>query len=64
MAGLPRLRVVAFLLLPAWLVSAAEPPAGQKDPQASYEPRSRPGAGQKFLEKFVGDWEVVKTFHP
>jgi hypothetical protein len=52
------------LLLSAWLVSAAEPPPGQKDPQSTYEPRSKPGAGQKFLEKFVGDWEVVKTFHP
>jgi len=37
---------------------------GQKDPQSEYEPRSQSGAGQKFLERFVGDWEVVKTFHP
>lgn len=36
----------------------------KKDPQSSFEPRSGPGAGQKFLEKFVGDWDVVKTFHP
>jgi hypothetical protein len=36
----------------------------QKDPQSEYEPRSMPGEGQKFLQKFVGDWEVVKTFHP
>src|SRR5579871_397911 len=42
--------------------SAQQPPA--KDPQSSYEPRSAPGAGQKFLEKFVGDWDVIKTFHP
>jgi pimeloyl-ACP methyl ester carboxylesterase len=35
-----------------------------KDPQSAIEPRSKPGEGQKFLEKFVGDWEVVKTFHP
>src|SRR5262249_29145107 len=41
-----------------------QPPGKQKDPQSSYEPRSNPGAGQKFLEKFVGDWEVVKRFHP
>src|SRR5262249_11512105 len=26
--------------------------------------RSAPGAGQKFLEKFVGDWEVAKAFYP
>jgi hypothetical protein len=64
MRNLPKARVVAFLLLSAWLVGAAEPPPGQKDPQSAYEPRSKPGAGQKFLEKFVGDWNVVKTFYP
>ncbi len=36
----------------------------RKDPQSTYEPRSGPGAGQRFLEKFAGDWDVVKTFHP
>src|SRR5262245_45848561 len=36
----------------------------KKDPQSSYEPRSAPGAGQKFLKQFEGDWEVVKTFYP
>jgi hypothetical protein len=61
---LPRFRVVAFLLLSAWLAGAAEPPQEKKDPQSAYEPRSKPGAGQKFLEKFVGDWEVAKTFYP
>jgi hypothetical protein len=61
---LPRFRVVFFLLLSALLVGAAEPPPAQKDPQSAYEPRSKPGAGQKFLEKFVGDWEVAKTFYP
>ena len=35
-----------------------------KDAQSSYEPRSRPGAGQKYLESFVGDWDVVKVFYP
>jgi len=40
------------------------PPADPKDPQSAVEPRSAPGAGQKFLEKFAGEWEVVKTFHP
>ena len=35
----------------------------RKDAQSSFEPRSRPGAGQKYLESFVGDWEVVKVFH-
>ena len=40
------------------------PPDDKKDPQAKFEPRSKPGEGQKFLEQFVGDWEVAKTFHP
>jgi hypothetical protein len=39
-------------------------PDDKKDPQAKFEPRSKPGEGQKFLEQFVGDWEVAKTFHP
>jgi hypothetical protein len=61
---LPKTRVLVVLLLSAWLVGAAELPQEKKDPQSSYEPRSRPGAGQKFLEKFVGDWDVAKTFYP
>jgi hypothetical protein len=36
----------------------------RRDPQSSLEPRSGPGAGQKYLESFVGDWDVVKVFHP
>jgi hypothetical protein len=51
-----------------FLVAADDPPPDKKpapqDPQSALEPRSGPGAGQKFLEKFVGDWAVVKTFHP
>ena len=35
-----------------------------KDPQSSFEPRSTPGLGQKYLQKFVGDWEVQKVFYP
>jgi Protein of unknown function (DUF1579) len=35
-----------------------------KDPQSAVEPRTAPGAGQKFLEKFVGEWNVIKSFHP
>jgi hypothetical protein len=38
--------------------------SGKGDPQSGYEPRSGPGEGQKFLEKFVGDWEVAKAFYP
>jgi hypothetical protein len=54
------LAVVACLLLAA----ADAPKPASKDPQSTVEPRSGPGAGQKLLERFVGDWDVVKTFHP
>src|SRR5262245_3117424 len=46
-------------------VAAAQPPAKSKskgDPQSTVEPRSKPGAGQKFLLQFVGDWSVHKKF--
>jgi hypothetical protein len=29
-----------------------------------YEPSTAPGAGQRLLAQFVGDWNVVKTFFP
>jgi hypothetical protein len=29
-----------------------------------YEPLSAPGAGQKLLAQFAGDWEVSKSFFP
>jgi len=41
------------------LMTAADEPAKKK-----FEPRSEPGAGQAYLARFAGDWEVVKTFHP
>jgi len=37
---------------------------GSVDPQSTFEPRSDPGAGQKYLEAFAGDWAVTKTFYP
>lgn len=44
----------------ACLVSiAADEPAKKK-----FEPRSEPGAGQAYLARFAGDWEVTKRFHP
>ena len=53
------------VLLTACLTAGAgEPVPKDKDPQSSYEPRSEPGEGQKFLARFVGEWEVVKTFYP
>src|SRR5579871_464585 len=29
-----------------------------------YEPANAPGAGQKLLARFAGDWDMVKTFFP
>jgi uncharacterized protein DUF1579 len=54
--------VVALCLFHSLLTSSA---VGQAplDPQSKVEPRSRPGTGQKFLEQFVGDWDVVKNFY-
>ena len=49
---------MAGLALP---VAAQDKP---KDQQAAYDPQSAAGAGQKFLEKFSGDWTVEKIFHP
>jgi hypothetical protein len=53
-----------LILLTIVSLCAAATAWGQKDPQSTIEPRSAPGAGQKFLEKFVGDWDVAKTFYP
>ena len=48
------------------VVYTAVPAVAKKapDPQATFEPRSRPGAGQKLLAQFAGDWDVAKTFYP
>jgi hypothetical protein len=43
---------------------AQKPAAPPKDPQASFEPRGEAGAGQKWMERSVGDWDVVKTISP
>ena len=53
-----------FLSFPFAIAVDGQPPTDKKDPQSAFEPRSAPGAGQKFLEKFAGDCDVVKTFHP
>ena len=47
-----------------FLAGARPAPGEEKDAQSAYEPRSGPGAGQKYLVTFVGDWEVTKTFYP
>lgn len=60
-------RVALLAGLFVFAVCSAQPFASgddKKDPQAKFEPKSKPGEGQKFLEKFVGDWDVAKTFYP
>ncbi len=57
--------LVLFLILASITVSQTlAQDKDKKDPQNAFEPRSKPGDGQKFLEKFVGDWQVLKSFHP
>jgi hypothetical protein len=56
------MRLIAPMLIAASVLAAAVQPP--KDRQSSYEPRSTPGLGQKYLQKFVGDWEVQKVFYP
>jgi len=51
-----------IMLAGAVFISVASGQA-KSDPQSAVEPRSGPGAGQKFLEQFVGEWDVVKTFY-
>jgi hypothetical protein len=59
-------RTAAFVtaLAAALAAGAGQRPPDRKDPQSAYEPRSGPGAGQEFLAKFVGDWDVAKAFYP
>ncbi len=58
------MRPIAALVVASCLLVAAGPPASQKETPSSHEPDSRPGVGQKYLEKMVGDWNVSKVFHP
>ncbi len=57
-------RLLVVVGLAVWAVPGGAQPPGKKDPQSSVEPRSGPGAGQTFLERFAGTWEVAKSFHP
>jgi hypothetical protein len=54
---------VAAMFALGWTVPG-QPPAEPRDPQSAVEPRSAPGEGQKFLSRFVGRWNVEKTFIP
>jgi hypothetical protein len=50
--------ITATLLFAAAAVAVAQQTHNQ------YEPPNAPGAGQKLLAQFAGDWDVVKTFFP
>ncbi len=44
-----------------WLVATL---AAAQQTHNQYEPPNAPGAGQKLLAQFAGDWNVVQTFFP
>ncbi|MFO0847474.1 MAG: DUF1579 family protein [Gemmataceae bacterium] len=60
------MRSLFLLLTAAALTAGGQPPPDKKDkdPQSKFEPRSGPGAGQKYLERYVGEWAVEKSFFP
>jgi hypothetical protein len=49
------------LILAAVLIASSV--VAQQTPE-QYEPSNAPGAGQKLLAQFVGEWDVVRTFFP
>ena len=57
-----RRAVVAILLMVIAAATAGVAVAQQT--QNQYEPANTPGAGQKLLAQFAGEWDVVKTFFP
>jgi hypothetical protein len=54
--------ILATMLMAA--VAVAAPLAVAQQTHNQYEPPNAPGAGQKLLAQFVGNWDVVKTFFP
>jgi len=50
--------IIATLLIAIAAVAIAQQTHNQ------YEPPNSPGAGQKLLAQFAGDWDLVKTFFP
>jgi hypothetical protein len=52
------------VVVTAALLLAAGPARGQEPKRAPFEPNSPPGAGQKLLEQFAGEWTAVKAFYP
>jgi hypothetical protein len=58
--ALLRFQALAVLIAMTCLLGSDPPSRSPADAQSKYEPRSGPGIGQKFLQEFVGDWDVVK----
>ena len=56
--------IAALIAIPVASGQAPPKPDDKKDPQEKFEPKGAPGAGQKFLARFAGDWKVEKTFYP
>ena len=59
-------RLSTAFLLAALGLAAQDPAAPQRprtDPQAGFEPNSAPGAGQEFLAKMAGEFDVAKAFY-
>jgi hypothetical protein len=54
--------ILALMLMAAVTIAPHTTLAQQTHEQ--YEPSNTPGAGQKLLAQFVGNWDVVKTFFP
>lgn len=44
--------------------SRAQQTTPTKDVHGTYEPPSGPGAGQAFLKRFEGEWNVQRNFYP
>ncbi len=58
------MRSAAAIVTAMCMLITASMANGQRDSQPPFEPRSSPGEGQKFLNRFVGEWSVTKTFYP
>lgn len=55
------MRAITISLIAIFLTAAT---AVAQQNHNQYEPKSGPGAGQKLLAQFAGDWSVVNTFYP
>lgn len=58
------MRTVTKWILAALVAAIAATAAAAQQTHNQYEPPNAPGAGQKLLAQFAGDWDVVKTFFP